>query len=304
MELAEITAAIAAKPELKSGLIGALREDVLAVLKTDGVYRTKEEEQAFLSNYEKTVIPQKVDAEIGNKIRETYDRLDKDIEEVTGLKKGPHEKTYEFNKRVLAKLKTDAAAGKGGDEVLRQQLEAAQKELEQRKDYVPKTELEKLQEQYFKKDLNARIQSALSKQNIAIPAHITDDAGKKAYLGTQARFIAGDFLSRYTAKQDQEGNLTYFIGDKLQTDPKTAKPLTEEQIIEANYGAYFVPAKSPGKGAGSGSGSGKDDADPAESELKTKKDVLEYLEKKGLVMGDKKRNEEYKRILTEQGITS
>lgn len=43
MELAEITAAIAAKPELKTGLIGALREDVLAVLKTEGVYRTKEQ---------------------------------------------------------------------------------------------------------------------------------------------------------------------------------------------------------------------------------------------------------------------
>lgn len=304
MELAEITAAIAAKPELKSGLIGALREDVLAVLKTDGVYRTKEEEQAFLSNYEKTVIPQKVDAEIGNKIRETYDRFDKDIEEVTGLKKGPHEKTYEFNKRVLAKLKADAAAGTGGDEVLRQQLEAAQKELEQRKDYVPKSELEKLQEQYFKKDLNARIQSALGKQNIAIPAHITDDAGKKAYLETQSRFIAGDFLSRFTAKTDAEGNVTYFEGDRLLTDPKTAKPLTEQQIIEANYGAYFVPAKAPAKGAGSGKGGGADDTDPAEADLKTKADVNDYLDKKGLVMGDKKRNEEYKRILTEQGITS
>lgn len=304
MELAEITAAIAAKPELKSGLIGALREDVLAVLKTDGVYRTKEEEQAFLSNYEKTVIPQKVDAEIGNKIRETYDRFDKDIEEVTGLKKGPHEKTYEFNKRVLAKLKADAAAGTGGDEVLRQQLEAAQKELEQRKDYVPKSELEKLQEQYFKKDLNARIQSALGKQNIAIPAHITDDAGKKAYLETQSRFIAGDFLSRFTAKTDAEGNVTYFEGDRLLTDPKTAKPLTEQQIIEANYGAYFVPAKAPAKGAGSGKGGGAADTDPAEADLKTKADVNDYLDKKGLVMGDKKRNEEYKRILTEQGITS
>ena len=257
-----------------------------------------------MDNYEKTIIPQKVDAEIGNKIREPYDRLDNDIEEVTGLKKGPHEKTYEFNKRVLAKLKTDAAAGKGGDEVLRQQLEAAQKELEQRKDYVPKSELEKLQEQYFKKDLNARIQSALGKQNIAIPAHITDDAGKKAYLETQSRFIAGDFLSRFTAKTDAEGNVTYFEGDRLLTDPKTAKPLTEQQIIEANFGAYFVPAKAPAKGAGSGKGGGAADTDPAEADLKTKADVNDYLDKKGLVLGDRKRNEKYKRILNEQGITS
>lgn len=303
MELAEITAAIAAKPELKTGLIGALREDVLTVLKADGVYRTKEEEETFLSNYEKTIIPQKVDAEIGNKIRETYDRLDKDIEEVTGLKKGPHEKTYEFNKRVLAKLKADAAAGTGGDEVLRQQLEAAQKELETRKDYVPKSELEKLQAQYFTKDVNARIQAALGRHQIATPAHITDDAAKKQFADSQSRFIAGDFLARFTAKADAEGNLTFFEGDKLLTDSKTAKPLTEAEIIEKHYGAYFVPVKTPGKGAGSGSGSGND-SDPAESDLKTKADVNEYLDKKGLVIGDRKRNEEYKRILAEQGITS
>lgn len=303
MELAEITAAIAAKPELKTGLIGALREDVLTVLKADGVYRTKEEEETFLSNYEKTIIPQKVDAEIGNKIRETYDRLDKDIEEVTGLKKGPHEKTYEFNKRVLAKLKADAAAGTGGDNVLRQQLEAAQKELEARKDYVPKSELDKVQSQYFTKDVNARIQSALGRHQIATPAHITDDAAKKQFADSQSRFIAGDFLARFTAKADAEGNLTFFEGDKLLTDSKTAKPLTEAEIIEKHYGAYFVPVKAPGKGAGSGGGSGND-SDPSESDLKTKADVNEFLDKKGLVIGDRKRNEEYKRILAEQGITS
>lgn len=303
MELAEITAAIAAKPELKTGLIGALGEDVLTVLKADGVYRTKEEEETFLSNYEKTIIPQKVDAEIGNKIRETYDRLDKDIEEVTGLKKGPHEKTYEFNKRVLAKLKTDAAAGTGGDNVLRQQLEAAQKELETRKDYIPKSELDKLQSQYFTKDVNGRIQAALGRHQIATPAHINDDAAKKQFADSQSRFIAGDFLARFTAKADAEGNLTFFEGDKLLTDSKTAKPLTEAEIIEKHYGAYFVPVKAPGKGAGSGSGSGND-SDPSESDLKTKADVNELLDKKGLVIGDRKRNDEYKRILAEQGITS
>lgn len=303
MELAEITAALAAKPELKTGLIGALREDVLTVLKTDGIYRTKEEEQAFLENYEKSIIPSKVDAQIGDRIRETYNRIDKDIEEVTGLKKGPHEKTYDFNKRVLAKLKADAAAGNGGgDEVLRQQLEAAQKELEQRKDYVPKSELEKIQSQYFTKEVNSRIQAALGRHQIAAPAHITDDAAKKQYTDAQTRFISADFLSRFTAKQDAEGNLTFFEGDKLLTDSKTAKPLTEAEIIEKHYGAYFIPAKQPGKGAGSGSGSGGD-SDPVEADLKTKAEVGEYLAQKGLVVGDRKYNDEYKRILAEQGIT-
>lgn len=304
MELAEITAAIAAKPELKTGLIGALREDVLTVLKSDGVYRTKEEEKNFLDNYEKTIIPAKVEAEIGNKIRETYDRLDKDIEEVTGLKKGPHEKTYDFNKRVLAKLKADAAAGTGGDDALRQQLEQAQQQLEERKDYVPKSELEKLQSQYFTKELNGRVHSAIGKHVIAVPAHITDEAAKKQYTDSQARFIAGDFLSRFTAKADAEGNLTFFEGDKLQTDSKTAKPLTEAQLIEQHYGTYFAPTKAPGKGAGSGKGDDGKEVDAAESDLKTKADVTEHLTKKGFVMGDRAFNDEYKRILTEQGITA
>ncbi|MEI8142837.1 MAG: hypothetical protein WCG90_08225 [Chitinophagia bacterium] len=257
-----------------------------------------------MDNYEKTIIPAKVEAEIGNKIRETYDRLDKDIEEVTGLKKGPHEKTYDFNKRVLAKLKADAAAGTGGDDVLRQQLEQAQKQLEERKDYVPKSELEKLQSQYFTKEVNGRVHAAIGKHVIAVPAHITDEAAKKQYADSQARFIAGDFLSRFTAKADAEGNLTFFEGDKLLTDTKTAKPITEAQLIEQHYGAYFTPTKAPGKGAGSGKGDGGSGTDAAEADLKTKEDVANYLSKKGLVIGDRAFNDEYKRILTEQGITA
>ncbi len=304
MELAEIQAAIAAKPELKTGLIGALRDDVLTVLKSDGFYRTKAEEEAFLANYEQTIIPSKVEAEIGGKIKEVYDRLDQEIFEATGLKKGPHEKTYEFNKRVIAKLKADAAAGTGGDDALKQQLQAAQQALEEKKDYVPKSELEKLQSDYFKDKVQNKLSGALEKRPIGVPAHVTDEAAKQQYIDTQRRFIIADFQSRFTAKTDKDGNVVYFEGDKMMTNTATAKPMTEAEILAKNYEGYFVPEKAPKTGAGSGKGNADDNGvDGNEADLKTKEAVTKHLQGKNLVVGSAAFNKEYKRILTEQGIT-
>jgi hypothetical protein len=304
MELAEITAEIAKNPTLKTGLVGALREDVLAVLKQDGgIYRTKEEEEAFLSNYETNIIPDKVNAQIGEKIKQVYTQLDQDIEAVTGLKKGPHEKTYDFNKRVLAKLKADAAAG-GGDAVLKQQLEDAQRALEERKDYVPKTELEKLQAKYFTETVTGRISSALDKHPIAIPAHIVDDNAKQQYAETQRRLITSDFLSRFKPKEANGQVVYYGEGDKLLTQANTAKPMTEADLLTAHYGSYFAPVKKAKTGAGSGGNGGDgDDIDANEADLKTKEDVTKHLQGKGLVIGGAQFNKEYARILKEYGIT-
>jgi hypothetical protein len=304
MELAEIQAEIAKNPTLKTGLVGALRDDVLTVLKNEGgIYRTKDEETQFLENHERNIISGKVDAEIGAKIKEVYDRLDKDIEESTGLKKGPHEKTYDFNKRVIAKLKADIAAKAGGDTTaLQQQLQDAQKALEERKDYVPKTELEKLQTQLFTERIESRLTNALDKYVIAVPAHITDDKAKQQFIETQRRLIKSDFLSRFAPKQ-ANGETVFYDGDKLLTNPATAKPLTEAELLSDHYAGYFQPVTKPKTGAGSGGSGAGDDVDPNESELKTKEEVGKYLEKKGLAIGSREFNKEYARIITDYGIT-
>lgn len=302
MDLAAIQAEIAKNPELKTGLVGALREDVLTVVKGEGlVIRTKDEETEYLTNYEKNIIPSKVEAEIGKKVGEVHNRYDADIFEATGLKKGPNEKTYDFNKRVLKELADQAKKG-GGDETLRDQLKAANDALAKYKDYVAPDEVEKLKTSFFSKEVNGRLASAIDKHAIAMPNHITDEAAKQEYANGIKEVIKSQFNSRFTAKADADGNVTYYADGKLVVDQKTAKPLTEADIIERNFQAYFVPAKKPKAGAGSGEGEGGEN-DPTEAELKSKEEVMDFLKKKGLSSGSKEFTKEYSRILIEQGIT-
>lgn len=302
MDLATIQAEIAKNPELKTGLVGALRDDVLTAVKSEGlVIRTKDEETEYLSNYEKNIIPSKVEAEIGKKVGEVHNRYDADIFEATGLKKGPNEKTYDFNKRVLKELAEQAKKG-GGDETLRDQLKAANDALKKYEGYVAPEEVDKLKTSFFTKEVNGRLSMAIDKHVIAMPAHITDDSAKQEYANGIREVIKSQFNSRFTAKADADGNVTYYADGKLVVDPKTAKPLSEAEIIERNFQAYFVPAKKAKAGAGSGEGSG-DGNDPTEAELKTKEDVMAFLKKKGLSSGSKEFTKEYSRIVTEQGIT-
>lgn len=302
MDLALVQAEIAKNPAFKTELVGALREDVLTVVKGEGlVLRTKDEETEFLTNYEKNIIPQKVEAEIGKKVGEVHTRYDQDIFEATGLKKGPNEKTYDFNKRVLKELADQAKKG-GGDEALRDQLKAANDTLAKYKDYVAPEEVENLKKQYFTKDVNGRLSSAVDRHPIAMPAHITDEAAKTEYSNGIKEVIKSQFHARFTGKADAEGNITYYADGKLVTDPKSAKPLTEAEIIEKHFSTYFVPAKAAKGGAGSGNGDGEE-VDVNEASLKTKEQVSDFLTKKGMTMGSKEATKEYARICKEQGIT-
>jgi len=81
--------------------MGLSKEEVLQKLETapdaQFVIRTSEEESTFLENFKRS----EVEKSIGEKVNELHSRYDADILEVTGLRKDPKEKTYEFNKRVL-----------------------------------------------------------------------------------------------------------------------------------------------------------------------------------------------------------
>jgi len=67
------------------------------------VSELKERETNILNN----AVATEVDKKIGDRISELHTQYDKDIEEVTGLKKEPNQKTYEFNKQVLSQYKKD-----------------------------------------------------------------------------------------------------------------------------------------------------------------------------------------------------
>lgn len=297
-----ITAELTAQPALKKTLLGSLKNDFVESLKAEGItIRTKDEETTFLTNYETNIIPTKVQAEIGAKIKAVHDQYDADLLELLGEKKLPNEKTYDFMKRKLTELKAKKEAG-NNDPVLADQIKDLQAKVKERENYVAPDEVTKIKDKYFTEHIGLRLSSSLEKKPIAVPAHITDEKAKQQYIETQRRFIKNDFATRYTAKTDDKGNIVFYEGDKLLTDGKTAAPLTEAQLIDLNYQAYFVPEKKKPGGAGSGTGK-EQEVDVEESALKTKKEVIAHLTKKGLTSGGAEFNKEYSRIIKEYAIT-
>lgn len=289
-------------PELKTAIIGLVEPDVLAAVKAKGIsVRTKEEDMALLQNHEKNVIPGLVSAQISDKIKEVWDKVDNDVFEITGLKKEPTEKTYEFNKKVIKELKEKIEkAKKDGDPVLKDELEALKKSLKEKEGYVAPGEVEKLRSDFAKERLSITLNSALERKPIAIPAHITDEKQKQAYVANQRKMLSGDFMSRFTVKQT-DGKTVYYEGDKLLTNSSDASPMTEEQIIEQYYSTYFVPEKKSGGGAGSGAGGAA--SDPTEASLKNKEQLMVYLQEvKKLTVGSPAYLKEYERIRKDQGI--
>lgn len=298
---------VTANPTLKSELISSLEPDFLGNLKEKGfIVRSKDEENEFLTNYEKTTIPEKVKTEIKPYIKAIHDKYDQDLFELTGEKRGENERTYDFLKRKISDLKK--AKPTEENKLLLDQLEQAQAELDKRKDYVPKEELTKLQEKYFNDTINNKLNSSLSTKAIAVPAHITEEKAKQEYAASQRSMIQTDFLKRFTAKTDKDGNIVYYEGEKLLTNPQNAKQLTEDEIISKYYPAYFAPETKPKTGAGSGKNNGgAGSKDVNEAALKTKQEVSDYVSEKlkpqGIKKGNQKWNAEYTRILTEYGIT-
>ncbi|MBL7738712.1 MAG: hypothetical protein JNK14_05795 [Chitinophagaceae bacterium] len=293
------------KPELKTAVLAELETDVLTGIKAKGmIVRTKDEDTQFLANYETNIIPEKVKAVIGDKVREVHEMYDKDILEVTGLKKDPTEKTYEFNKRVLKTLAEKAAkAATGGDQVLKDQIADLTSKLKGYEGYVSPDEVGKLKEGYFKEKILSAVTGSLDKKPIAVPAHITDEKQKQAYVDVQRNMMKQDFISRFTAKQNSDGKTVYYEGETLLTNAADASPMNEQQIIEKYYSGYFVPEKKSAGGAGSGAGTGAG-SDPGEANLKSKADIDKYLQEiKKLIPGGIDFNKERKRIMTEQGIT-
>lgn len=237
------------------------------------VIRTKEDDESFLSSH----VEQEVNTKIGARIGEIHQKYEDDIFEITGLRKKSTEKAYEFNKRLLKELKTKSDTA-GGDQGLKDQIASLTDALTT-KDTEHATKLTEMQTAAFKKQLDAVTSGVFDKQTIAIPAHITDDAGKQKYVDNQKRLLKQDFLNSFTPKEDNEGNITFYVGDKLQVSLKDGKPLTAEDLISDNYSSYFNVVAGQKQG---GAGSGKDGI-PSDG-FSTMDDVYTYLKGKGLEM--------------------
>lgn len=291
------------KPEIKTAIIPVIEPDVITAIKAKGIsVRTKDEDTALLQNHEKNVIPGLVEQQIKSEIAKIHTKYEEDIFEITGLRKEQDEKAYVFNKRILKDLKEKVAkAEKAGDQVLKDELLSLQAKLKGYEGFVSPDEVSKLKENFHKEKLTLSVSTALDKKPIAIPAHITDEKQKQTYAANQRKMLAGDFMGRFTVKQSSDGKTVYYEGDKLLTNTADASPMTEEQIIDAYYASYFVPVKGSAGGAGGSAGGGA--ADPTEASLKTKEQLMTYLQDvRKLMLGSAEYRKEYDRIKKDQGI--
>jgi len=304
MTVEEIQQEIAANPELKTGLIGALENDMFTHAKSKGIIvRTADEEKTFLKNYETSVIDPRV--------AKIYNDLDNDVKTTSGIEREDKEKTFAYTKRVISKLKGDITEmgtklkayeeGKG-DELTKSQLAQLRKSLGEKE-----TELENFKkssgEDKFKLKAGFNVDNVLAAVKIYVPAHIPD-AEKDAYIESRKKFIKIDFANNYKA-EEVEGKVVYKNATgNIQMNPTTAAPKTEKELITEMYKHDFEPAGPKGGGAGSGGKGGKDDDETVtDASVVDKASLYAYLAKKGLVQGSKPWLDEFTKIKTAKGIT-
>ncbi len=146
-------------------------------------------------------------------------------------------------------------------------------------------------EEVSQKTIEISLNSALDKTRLYIPDFIDNDIARSNFVADKKRMIRLDLLSKITAKN--------YLNGELQTDPQTAKLLSVEDIFNQQYAMHLQPAKNPPPE--------QQKAKPGEAFLETKAEVMAFLQKKykpqGILLGNVKFNDEYTRIITQQGIT-
>lgn len=274
----------------QDALVEMLTPDFQTKLAETHIIRTKDEDDSYVSSRAKEL----KDQEIGSYVNQLHQKYEDDIFELTGLRKKPTEKAHEFNKRIVRELKIKAD-GAGGDESLKAQIQTLTETLTQ-KEQEHESAITTLKESAFKKQLKSVIGSEFNKVTIAVPAHLKTDAEKQTYINKQKSLLEADFLATYTPKEDNEGNIVYYQGDKLMNSTQDGKPLSAEQIISANYSAYFDVTVNRQGGAGSGQGGSQGGT------FSTTEDVYKHLESKGMVRLTGEFNKEAAKLIKEHGI--
>lgn len=240
------------------------KTEALKYIETQGdkkfVVRTEEEETIFLTNHAKEV----EEKNIGPKIGEVHSRYDEDIFAVTGLKKNPTEKTYDFVKRVMGEFKTKAEkssvlekeigdlkkqiADGTGDKKTLADLEAVQKAYKELEDTKNK-EVNTLKTEHEKFRMKADILSARSglvfKKNIPeaainslVDQVVNDLINVGAYQDNKLVFLENgvpkrnphNALNPYTANDLLKERLKDVLdaGRKIEGGPDIDKELTKE----------------------------------------------------------------------------
>lgn len=293
MPLNEEVTALLGDKFTQEQILEQLLPDAQNVLAAKGhVIRTKEDDESYVASKAREL----TDAEIGSKLGSYFQGIEDQIKEVTGLTKKPNEKATEFNKRVLKELKIQADSATGGDELLKQQIQTLSANLEAATN-ENETAVNEIKSNYFKKQVDFALSAELNGLNLAVPAHIKTDAEKQAFIANQRRLLKLQLTNDYTIKEDNDGNITFYKGDKLEASTSNGKPLSASEIIARDFTPYIDVTIPKGGGAGSTGG-----GNASGQTFQTKEDVMNHLKSNGFEEGSQAFNREYAKIVKEQGI--
>lgn len=269
----------------------ATKEDAIKRIQEseDGEWfiRTSKEEESFKSN----LIENEVEANIGARIKETYDNIDKDITKVLGTIKPKEIKTFDYIPQILSDLKSKAdkvaeleeqiaSKGKPSEELerLKGELKSV-RELYSTEKSQWETEKGNLQAEFNKTRIKEQIGSAMAglKFKDIPPAALS--ALKEVEMN---RLVAMAELT--------DNGIVYKNGDKTVLNPNTAAPKTTAEILAERF-KDVIDVSTPKKGTGTkpsfqkegGKITGVDMILP--DSVQSRDDLGKYLMEQGLTRG-------------------
>jgi len=212
------------------------KDEVLKYIEAKGdadfVVRTAAEEAELLANKAREI----EDKILPGKISELHSRYDDDIYSVTGQRKAPTEKTYDFVKRVMSSYKSDAEKAKSyeneisslkeqiknnsGDRQLKADLEAVQKQYNELKETKEK-EVTQLKTEHDRFKAESIIRAGIPTK---IKKGLPEDA-VKALTDQAVNHLIG-------IAQFQDGKLVFIENGVVKRNPHNAlNPYTAAELM-------------------------------------------------------------------------
>jgi len=272
-EAADFAAAIEANPQILEKVIPALSTKGYAI-------RSKDEDAQFRTS----LAQQERAAERAAATKEYAASLERDVEELTGIKKiDANEKYYEYNKRALKSLNEELQQLRGKSDlsaVERQQLSEYKAQLERLN-----SEKQSLEGKYTSELTKAKIENNILLEVAPIRASFKKDIPPIAINAVHAQVMA-EMSS--TAKQD--GGKTVFLKEDgtIMLNKTTLQPMTAAEVYTDKM-KDFIGTTHKAAGAGGNEPEFTDDGLP--TTVKTKVDLTDYLSKQGISSTDKKYQE-------------
>lgn len=264
--------------------------------KSNFVVRSKDEEATFQNNYKKDVI----EKEIPTRIKAVHDQYDKDVEEISGLKRDKDEKSYDFVKRALKANTGDSAGLKKEIEDLKLEIKNGDKTGATAK-LLKETE-EKYKTSLLEKDqLIAKLQgdtSTYQKENLLTKDYADIKRTFKKALPDMFEKTEKMILSEALSLGVIEGGVLY-KGEQREGKLVIAKdasfnPIKMADYLKVEFKAVIETAPPPKGGTGAKGGLTGLETNPDEinadnfvmpDTIKTGGELMDYMLEQGLKRG-------------------